>query len=417
MSESSNFTSFAENFLLNVNNKLQKNNKDNCFTLFRYVKIDEEIIPCEDIKKEKKKDIHTPISNNLLEIDKKIKEKLFNSNNIMKEKIKTKNEYLKLLEQPHTFNQHIYYEKKYKNICQEIEKLKNLDKYKEYVNKTKNLLENYKDIVKNINHKYNLTENIDIEIEEEDENYIKRIMITNEFLDIANKYVTNIKIQDGDSYPLDFCKNCGNELTDGGEYYYCEICEIITQKAIDNIFIKESKGYESKINFINALNKLQGKGCNVPDSVYKKLDEHCSEINFPTSEIIKKLPLLKNGTKRDTSYGLLENYLKACKLDSHLKDVIYIAHNYWGWTIYNLNDYEDKIINDYIELQHIYENLKTDEESSSPNVQYTLYRVVSKNYENCDVSHFKILKNVTNIELKTEEAYRILGWKFVALDI
>jgi hypothetical protein len=253
-------------------------------------------------------------------------------------------------------------------------------------------------------------------IDESDEIYAKRMKIISEFLRIASKYVlVNVHRKSSKS---DKCPVCDVDFTETEDFYLCPECGIQITKVKEVVIEHDQKIYESKVNLLKAFNKLQGKDSLIPNDMYKTLDEYCLENNIPISSEVRSMELNPDGTRGNVNIDLLQLILRKTGYKNQYENIPLIAHEYWGWTLYDdLDEYKEEIFNEYDKLEGVLESLKDKDESSSPNVQYKLYRLVSRCYPKCSKSHFRLPKDIGKLESKTYRAYKILGWKFDALAI
>jgi len=352
---------------------------------------------------------------NITEIDRKIKIKLKSHDDI--HNIMLRIERLKHnLSIQHNMIQDKIYKEEILYLNSKLEDIKNNKQYNEYINFTKHFIIDYLKCLDGLHMSITISGGKQTnEIKEEKDNYRKRMIILSNYLDIASKYI-KINIHRNINRTGDICLECGEKFIDEGDFYYCENCGIEISKVKDVTSDKEQKPYNPEDNFIKGLNKLQGKDTYIPLGIYEVLDNFCISTSYLTGEEIKNLPLLSDGTKQGTSLDLLQFILRSTKNKLQYENMSLIAHEYWGWILYDLTMYESLIIQDYRKLESMYNIINTDGVSSI-NVQYKLFRIVSRYYPECHKSHFKLPKDIVRLEQLTWRAFKKLNWEFIPITI
>jgi hypothetical protein len=229
----------------------------------------------------------------------------------------------------------------------------------------------------------------------------EQLYLIEKFISIA-KYYHEINL----IYPPKklICEGCGANLqkifSDDSGCCICPICGVEKTVLVQNIIISENKGnnmkegYEDRENFEKALHRFQGKQVNQPPKkLYSELDEYFMSFNppLPTGDIIRKLPLQQNGSKKGTSRSMIIKALSETGNSVFYDDVNLISHLYWGWALPDLSADEDKIMNDYDITQEIYKKIPKDRKSSL-NTQYRLWQHLKIRGYNYPIDVFKIVK-------------------------
>lgn len=286
-----------------------------------------------------------------------------------------------------------------KFLEKEINDIRERVKINEYINETKDIINLYKDIgpkKKVITFSMSKTE------KKQDMNDNKeQLYLIEKFISIA-KYYHEINL----IYPPKklICEGCGANLhkifSDDSGCCICPICGVEKTVLVQNIIISENKGnnmkegYEDRENFEKALHRFQGKQVNQPPKkLYSELDEYFMSFNppLPTGDIIRKLPLQQNGSKKGTSRSMIIKALSETGNSVFYDDVNLICHLYWGWALPDLSADEDKIMNDYDITQEIYKKIPKDRKSSL-NTQYRLWQHLKIRGYNYPIDVFKIVK-------------------------
>lgn len=351
---------------------------------------------------------------NILLIDKQIKNMLSNPQDTFE--LTGRIEEIKLeLQKPHTLIKDKILKVEMKSLQLKIEENLNSLKLKKYIEETEKIIDDYRRLREAATVIIDVGENIKGSINETDESYEERMRLITLFLHIAEKYVKlNIRRV---TQKNNICGICGSEYSYTDDFYYCPICCTQFPKIKEMTTEKDQKGYESRLNFIKSFNKLQGKDSIIPPGLYDQLDDFCIKNKIPTSAEIKSMKLNTDGTRGSVNLDLLQFILRKTKNKTQYENISLISHEYWGWTLYSdLDEYKEKIMEEYEMLEDALLSIK-DCEESSPSVQYKLYRLLLQSYPECNKSHFRLPKDTGNLESKTFKAYTILGWKFDPLTI
>lgn len=353
---------------------------------------------------------------NILDIDVTIK-RILQHKKIPPEQLQLKDKLTQLLCKPHTYSQHVTYSSQLDQIEAEIIAINSKTEYLNYITDTNLVVSDYRKLIQGSYIRVIIGNNIPRNncIVETESTKLQRLNIISKYLNIASKYV-KLNISQDALFVGNTCLICGNMCVDNGEVLECLTCGSQLPRVKETSNHTETNSYDSKQNFIKRLNKLEGKDAVIPYNLYEQLDTYCADNNYPTSSMIKELPLLHDGTKAGTSLKFLQTLLKETKNTAYREDLNLIAHEYWGWELYDLSHYKQDILRDYDTLENVYTHLKDEGETSSPNVQYKLYKLVSR-YYNCHKSHFKLPQDTKKLEEKTILAYKQLNWTFSPITI
>ena len=316
--------------------------------------------------------------------------------------------------------------KKYRSELDEIESSLELNKYLE---ESKELLDNYMEIgvkLELVSFGKGKMESGTGHMSEEQE---YRIMIIERYLEIARKY-TDINIF---KKHQNYCTVCKNDISlstinDIG-MLVCSICgtESVTlaksispdeESSSNNATLGNLKDYEDRGNFQKAMVRYQGKQPNkFPEHLYDLLDKYFESVDFPVGKEISVLPLNDNPntsikTRGKSNKSLMLKALKDIGMSSFYEDINLLCHTYWGWVLPNLSEIEDAIMTDYDLSQEVFERLKGDRKSCL-NIQYRLWRHLSRRGHPCNPNDFKIIKTpeiVKYYERMWENICDELGW-------
>lgn len=344
---------------------------------------------------------------NILEVDRKIINKLKSENidDLKKEKKKldhlVRNSTITVLKQKE-------YLDRIKFLDEEIDSITTGKKIEQYRKKTKLYLDEYR----------KLRHRITIEFGKESENDIddkesqRRISIIQQYLEIAKEYLqVNVTYHAAGSNQ-NICSNCNNILEKGtiDEYgiQYCQSCgaEHITfvypKKLVDNMFTGISTNDDESIeNFMRAFDDYQGIQLNPPpESLDDELDRYFRSKGKPIGAEIRKLPLNERGRRGDTNREMLQDVLSKIGASEYYNAINYLGKRYWGWKLPDVSQLRDIIRNDYIETQQIYHSIPIDvrERYSSLGTQFRLYQHLRLRGHECYPDEFKMADNPESLE-------------------
>lgn len=318
--------------------------------------------------------------------------------------------------------------KKISEYEEEIQKYEeNVDK-KNYIEKTKQIINEYAKIgpIKTIiSFLTNNKEIVSSPENEEQQNY--RHKIISNYLEIARKYIQIDLVRS--LVDVNSCPGCGIDTTkvemieDDSDSIICPNCGLEKISIIKSAFyadggrINNSKNnYEDRANFEKVLLRYQGKQITKPGrDLYMKLDEYFIMRGLPSSQQYKAMPLLSDGTKYGTSKEMIYEALSNIGCSGYYDDINLICSVFFGWALPDISHLEEDIMKDYDEFQNVYEQLPDREgRKSSLNSQWKLYILLKRRNWPCKFRDFKIPSTISILEYhrnKTREIYEILGWE------
>jgi len=294
-----------------------------------------------------------------------------------------------------------------KLIFQQIEKLKikiddyeNKTSYNEYINGVNSLLDKYNKVASNdskgvvffIKNKEKEADNI--------VNY--RLRIIRDYLDIAKNYIRleisqklNLKVT---------CPGCGMDLSkifidEFSGLSICPSCGYEKESITNNSTYKDTlrlnsnnrNNYDDCENFRKALYRFQGKQNNRPPiKLYEQLDSYFTRIKKPIGSEILKFPLTEDGRKKGTSREMMFEALADTNNSAFYDDINLILHIYWGWELPNISHLEERIMDDYINTQQVYNSILKKDRNASLNIQFRLYVHLKAAEYPCTKDDFKI---------------------------
>ena len=181
---------------------------------------------------------------------------------------------------------------------------------------------------------------------------------------------------------LIICPKCGYEREN--------ISYNSTYKDIQRVNLSNRNNYDDCENFRKALLRFQGKQNHQPPiKLYEQLDDYFVKIKKPTSKDILKIPLLE-GRKKGTSREMMFEALSETNNSAYYDDINLILHIYWGWELPDISQLEERIMEDYINTQHIYNAILQKDRNASLNIQFRLYVHLKAVGYPCTKDDFKI---------------------------
>ena len=312
---------------------------------------------------------------------------------------------------------------------EQMDEIKACIRLNNYTQESKPLLEDYRKIGVKLEVVAFGKESVKPEIGEMTEEQEYRIMIIERYLEIVRKYVEiNIFKK---CYSM--CNNCKADISlssvnDAGmlECSVCGVESVTLAKSVSpdeesvtvNINVSNLKDYEDRENFYKAMVKYQGKQPNkFPSNLYDMLDEYFSSIGFPIGKEISEMPINEDSdtsikTRGKSNRSLMLKALKDIGMSSFYEDINLLCRIYWGWVLPDLSELEDAIMIDYDLSQEVFERHKGDRKSCL-NIQYRLWRHLSRRGHPCRPNNFKIIKTPEIIKYY-ERVWEIicdeLGW-------
>ena len=248
-------------------------------------------------------------------------------------------------------------------------------------------------------------------VEEESKEKIDyRLQIIRQYLDHAREYIQIEMIHKMDlkaNCPvcgLDFskiftdedsglcnCPNCGYERE--------AISHTSTYKDSQRVNIGNRNNYDDCENFRKALMRYQGKQPHKPpEKLYEQLDDYFENIGKAHRNDIKKLPKTSEGRKKGTSRQLMFEALGETNNSAYYDDINLIMHIYWGWDLPDVSDLEEKIMEDYINTQQVYNAIPNKDRNASLNIQFRLYVHLKALDLPCNKEDFKIQTSRDSLE-------------------
>lgn len=229
-----------------------------------------------------------------------------------------------------------------------------------------------------------------------------RLKIISDYLEIAKKYI-NLEITRKVNIRAT-CGGCNIDLSnifideDSG-FYNCSNCGFEKEILSHNITYRDTQhnnnnsknNYDDCDNFRKALARFQGKQSHrPPNKLYEQLDEYFTRINKPIGEEIIKLPLLSDGRKKGTSRQMMFEALSETSNSAYYDDINLILHTYWGWSLPDISQLEEKIMDDYIATQKVYNSIPDKDRDASLNIQFRLFVHLKAIDYPCNKDDFKI---------------------------
>jgi hypothetical protein len=180
--------------------------------------------------------------------------------------------------------------------------------------------------------------------------------------------------------------------------------------------------YEDLANFIKRIDAFEGKQrTQPPEILYNQLEEYFLSNPLDSGKTpaqIRDDPLTHSGKKEGTSIALLGEALLQTSNSAFYRDSELIAHRLWGWKLPDLSvgNIRRQIINDYVETQKVYEEIK--ERESSLNVNLRLFFHLRARDYPCELTDFKVVSSRDSLEYHQKmmsEMCRRCGLKFTPI--
>jgi len=187
------------------------------------------------------------------------------------------------------------------------------------------------------------------------------------------------------------CPKCGYERE--------AISHSSTYKDSQRVNIGNRNNYDDCENFRKALMRYQGKQPNKPpEKLYEQLDEYFIKIGKQTGEEIRKLSTTSEGKKKGTSRQLMYEALGETNNSAYYDDINLIMNIYWGWDLPDISDIEEKIMEDYINTQQVYNAIPNKDRNASLNIQFRLFVHLKALDYPCSKEEFKIQTSRDSLE-------------------
>lgn len=345
-------------------------------------------------------------------IDRIIKKKLEQSKYTEVPKLKSKLEVLKLRTTgPQRIVQRKCDMEEIAKVEKEISDINSGAIYDEYVEATTDLIEEYKKLIGTIERvKFS---DLKEDYVEPDEVVKARIGVIDRYIDIANKYI-EIDIVRVQNRPADMCIGCNFRLKDYAPnedgLIICPQCgtehaNVITAKMpkdgnrINSTAVVED---ESIDNFLRAFTRYQGLQSDRPDpELYDELDEYFVANGRLRGKEVREMPLDEYGRRGDTNHRMLLSALSKIRRPEYYEHVNLIGHLYWGWTLPDVMQYRETIIDHYNKTQKVFYQIPPHERerTSSIGTQWRLFRHLQLVGHKCYIDEFKIAENSDSLNV------------------
>lgn len=315
--------------------------------------------------------------------------------------------------QPQTYIARESMVKNIKNLEEEIYQIESGERIKNYNNRVKDFLSQYRQYMGKVKTViFDEEEEVQVKL---DDDVRKRIATIESFFEVASEYI-EIDVVRINNSPCDICSGCGESLakvaTNEDGTIRCPNLEcqtehnviIMAKLAKDGLRINTSNNCddESLENFLKAFTRYQGLQLDCPDEkIYKELDEYFARCSRPSGDEIKKLPLNDRGRRGDTNHVMLRDALSQIGRSEYYQDANLIGHKYWGWSLPNVEHYRENIIMDYIETQKGFYQIPPEERcrNSSLGTEFRLWRHLQLVGHECYMDEFKIAENSESLRI------------------
>jgi hypothetical protein len=237
---------------------------------------------------------------------------------------------------------------------------------------------------------------------------IQKHKIIDRYLEIASQYL-DIHVKRIHPLKENCCIQCSTSLQDikinNEGTIRCLNCSTDHQ-----VILNKPSSYDAKFNFFNidkdmenftkALMRYEGLQDKPNKIIYDKLDVYFKSRGFPTSDVIKNMPLNERGKKDNTNRELLCTALAHIKHTEYYEDCNLIGHIYWGWKLPNLTDVKQTIFKHYTMTQKCFYRIPLDirDRISSLGTQYRLYRHIQLVNHECYIEDFKIANDNKSLQ-------------------
>jgi hypothetical protein len=300
---------------------------------------------------------------------------------------------------------------------EEKKNIENGEKYKAYIDATKDIIDAYKK-QKRIK-TWVFTSNADTDNDtnnKTDEESNKRILYIEQFLDVAKKYIAIDIIRTNDN-KNHICSGCGTSLAEVSQCLDGTILCPNEQCSTEHEFFSLSKSNkdatriyninsnmddDSIENFMRAfIRYLGGQSDHIDPSIYEKLDAYFEREGYPKREDILTLPLNSRGKRGDTNNLTLYGALTDIKYSEYIEHCNLIGSIYWGWSLPNVMQYKNKIIDHYNITQKVFYQIPIEERErvSSLGTQFRLWRHLQLVGHECQMDDFKIAEDPDSLRI------------------
>jgi len=299
-----------------------------------------------------------------------------------------------------TYNEQRSLETEINNLKKAMYDYENNISYNLYYDTVKDLLKEYNKVASN------KSKNVIIfhktKDEEDEEKIKKRIYIIQKYLDIAKDYIrVEIIYKAPNKFICPICKSDLNRTFIDEESGLCvcpkcgyereSISHISTFKDIQRLNLGNRNNYDDCENFRKALQRFQGKQSHrPPQKLYEQLDDYFLRLGKGISYEVQRQELTTDGQKAGTSRQMLFEALAETNNSAYYDDINLILHIYWGWELPNITKFEEKIMEDYIATQKVYNSIQNKDRNASLNIQFRLFVHLKSIGYPCNKNDFKI---------------------------
>lgn len=299
-----------------------------------------------------------------------------------------------------TFNEYRSMESESEILKKSLEDYENNISYNKYLNESKDVLEEYNKVASNKSKGVVIFCKIK---DEEDEGIVKkRLKVIQDYLEIAKNH---IKLEITHKIPIKIiCPGCNLDLSkmisdDNSGIIFCPECGHERENISHNSTYKDTQrintgnrnNYDDCENFRKALQRFQGKQSHRPPlKLYEQLNDYFEKMGKCLGEDIQSLPLTKDGQKKGTSRQMMFEALSETNNSAYYDDINLILHIYWGWALPNISNLEERIMQDYIATQKVYNAIPNKDRDASLNIQFRLFVHLKAVDYPCNKNDFKI---------------------------
>lgn len=302
-----------------------------------------------------------------------------------------------------------------------LENIKNNNNYNYYLMETIDLIEEYKNILKQ-------PVSMSFTGKKKKKNSKKKEIIK-KFFKIANNYqnqqnyllkskssnklICNIcKSKDFDEIDNNYiCINCGNVIETDTQYS--------SYKDVERVNMVAKYTYDRKIHFRDCINQFQGKqNSTIPQEIYDNLT-----LQFKLHGLLigdENTPVKKRFKKISKEHIYL--FLKENGDSKYYEDVVLIHYNLTKKKPDDIAHLETKLLDDFDTLTQLYDKIykknQKIERKNFINTQYVLFQLLRRHKYPCKRKDFNILKTVDRKSFHDEickNMFSILGWNFTAI--
>jgi len=223
----------------------------------------------------------------------------------------------------------------------------------------------------------------------------QRLSIIKQYLHVARNHMSLDVVWEGAGVAT--CPTCGTPLVADPEedVYGCK-CGYERDALSQGSSFKDSQRtnaggrneYKDRETFIKNLARVTGTCVDkIPPNLYEQLDKFFAEKGFYSGAQIRAMPHLPNGKKPHTSVELLNSALSATSNAEFYRSHFSIAHQYWGWKLWDLSAIHEGLIEDYDKTQLVHNVIK--ERDSSLNINIRTYWHLRARGFPCQPTDFK----------------------------